>query len=381
MAKAKYSYNETRKEWSTKIWDGTFTPDGKKRRKTLSSKKSSADLERKVNEFKEQMKDNKGLVFSNYMFLEYAYHWLEVAKSAKEKNTQAMYQNVIRVHFDFLADVPLTEIRHSHFQQAINNQLDHPRTCKNIDITFKQVIKMAIRDRILPKSAYDDICLDISLPTYQKTEKRPLTDVEKQAVKAVELDEKKMAFLMLLYFCGLRRGEALALTRFDFDFKNKRVNITKNLIFVNGIPEIKPYPKSHNGVRKVPMPDELVKKIQKFVESSDGGPLFTMRNGQLMTKSSYDRMWESILTALNQAVGYNPWSRNRGLPPIQDLTAHIFRHNYCTELCYRIPELSTKMIAKMLGDSEKMVLEVYSHIVDEKEDVFDVINSTLSLAK
>jgi hypothetical protein len=40
--------------------------------------------------------------------------------------------------------------------------------------------------------------------------------------------------------------------------------------------------------------------------------------------------------------------------------------------------LSTKMIAKLLGDDERMVLEVYSHIVDEKENVAETINKVFT---
>ena len=54
--------------------------------------------------------------------------------------------------------------------------------------------------------------------------------------------------------------------------------------------------------------------------------------------------------------------------PITDLTAHVFRHTYCTNLCYQIPMISIKKIAEMLGDTERMVMEVYNHIVLDKED-------------
>ena len=52
-----------------------------------------------------------------------------------------------------------------------------------------------------------------------------------------------------------------------------------------------------------------------------------------------------------------------------DMTAHMCRHNYCTRLCYEIPKISTKKIAELMGDTEQMVLKVYSHILDEKEDL------------
>ncbi len=95
--------------------------------------------------------------------------------------------------------------------------------------------------------------------------------------------------------------------------------------------------------------------------------------------SIYRRMWDSIVTALNVAAGYNPNAKkNRGEKPITGLTAHIFRHNFCTELCYQIPAISTKMIARLLGDDERMVLDVYSHILAEKENVAETLNKAFS---
>ena len=94
----------------------------------------------------------------------------------------------------------------------------------------------------------------------------------------------------------------------------------------------------------------------------------------MMTKSSYRRMWERIINKMNRAAG-----GTENLYVIHDLTAHIFRHNYCTELCYQIPAISTKKIAELLGDTEKMVIDVYSHIVEEKENVQEVVKTAIAL--
>ena len=56
MAKAKYIKN-SRGEYETKIWDGTYNTDGSKHRKRLVSKKSSADLERQVNQLKNDVEN------------------------------------------------------------------------------------------------------------------------------------------------------------------------------------------------------------------------------------------------------------------------------------------------------------------------------------
>lgn len=369
MAKAKYQKN-SRGEYEAKIWDGTYNKDGSKHRKRIATKKSSAELERLVDDFKKKVSNADVVTFSDVTFTEYANEWLNISKTAREKNTRIAYQNVINVHLSFLSDIPLTEVTHSHFQQAINNQIDHPPTCEKIYITFRQIIKNAIRDKILPKGSFDDICEDIALPKMIKKEKRPLTANEKAAFrKALTiLDDRKRAFLLLLYYCGLRRGEALALTKDDFDFVNQELKITNAIIFPAEKGEIKPYPKSDNGIRTIPMTDTLIDGIRNYVESrQDGEMLFHTKTYHLMTKQGYKRMWESILYTMNKVAEEN----------INGLTAHIFRHNFCTELCYNIPEISTKSIAKLLGDNEKMVLEVYSHILERKENISSTIKKSL----
>lgn len=375
MAKAKYTYNEKRKEWYTLVYDGTFTPSGMKHRKRISSKKSSADLEKKVIAFKQELSEKGSARACPYTFGQYAQIWLTTNKATKEQNTRRMYEGILSSCFNSINHIPLVNITHSNFQTCINEKIDHPRTCQQLSITFKQIIRMAVRDRYLPRSAVEDILMDISLPKYRKPQKRPLSDIEKQAIEAADLDERKRAFISILYYTGLRKSEALALTPDDFDWDSQTVSISKAWINNVNTPSIKPYPKSDNGIRVVPIPDVAVKYIKPFAESSSGY-LFHGSGNKLMTETSYKTMWSSILTSLNVAVGYNYQQKKpKPVRPIQGLTAHIFRHNYCTELCYQVPVISTKKIAQLMGDTEKMVLEVYSHIKEDNEDVTTAINS------
>lgn len=373
MAKAKYSYNPDRKEWYTLVYDGTLTKTGAKHRKWISSKKSSADLEKKVNEFKQSLKDGF-IETSNITFGEYSQSWFDLYKSSKEINTQRMYKTCVFKYLTPLDSIRLVDIKHSHFQAIINQNMEHPKTCKNIKLAFSQIIKSAVRDRILPHSAIEELTTDISLPKYQKPRKRALTQSERQAMIDADLDDRKRAFITILYYCGLRRGEALALTSEDFDFKNNTVSISKVIVFNNNAPELKPYPKSDNGIRSVPLHKDAVAILKPYVDKCKGF-LFKGQEKPLMTETAYKRMWESIIVSMNMALGYNPQAKkNRGEKPIQGLTAHIFRHNFCTQLCYQIPKITTKKIAQLMGDTEKVVLDVYSHMLDEQENVSDAID-------
>lgn len=375
MAKAKYTAN-SRGEWETKIWDGTYNADGSKHRKRLVSKKSSADLERQVNQLKKEVDNGQYVQSIDITFLEYARSWLKTKKAAREMNTRKMYENIIETHLSFLEDVRLCDIRNSHLQLAINNALDKPRTCQQIEVTFKQIMKMAVTDNYIGSGMYDKICSDINLPKYIKKEKRPLTPTEKEAITQADFTDREKAFVYIIYTCGLRRGEALALSKFDFKSEGDKysVSITKTLIFPNNASEIKPMPKTDHGFRTIPIPAKTSAFLKQYIAALPGTYLFTCRDGSNMTHSAYVKMWGSIVRKMNYAAGGTD-----AFPVITNLTAHIFRHNYCTNLCYQVPAISVKKIAQLMGDTEKMVLDVYNHIMDEKEDAAAVVNDILAL--
>ena len=88
MATKKYKLND-RGYYEAKVWDGTYTASGAKHRKTLRSKKSSADLERQVMEFKAKV-NGTPVAEINLTFGEYSHKWLDLYKSNKELNTQRM---------------------------------------------------------------------------------------------------------------------------------------------------------------------------------------------------------------------------------------------------------------------------------------------------
>lgn len=365
MAVAKYKKNN-RGYYEAKIWDGTYNTDGSKHRLSIRSKLSSADLERKVNDFKNNLSNDEPVAVITLG--EYADKWFSLYAQNKEMNTRKMYMATIKYLYP-ISDVRLPDLRHSHLQQIVNLNAEHPKTCKNIKVLYTQLIKSAIRDRYLPHRALEELTADISMPKYQKPLKRALSESEIKAMHDADLSPMKRTYVTLLYYTGIRRGEALALTPNDFDFDNRTLTISKTIIFDGNNPILKPYPKSDNGMRVIPLSEPCISILKKYVSDCEGY-LFKGQNRPLMTESAYKRMWQSIVTSMNVALGYNPNAKkDKSEKPITKLTAHRFRHNFCTQLCYQIPSISTKMIARLMGDTEKVVLEVYSHILEEKEDV------------
>lgn len=373
MASAKYKVGEDG-FFRTKIWDGTYNPDGSKHRKSLSSKKSSADLEKQVRKLKENVTNGLSVQPTEVTILEYARTWMKTYKAVRENNTRAMYSNVIEKHLIALEGIKLQDLRRIHFQTVINNALEKPRTCQQISLTFRQLIHSAIRDKYLPASAYDDICSSIDMPKYSPSEKRPLYPKEVEAIKSADLSTRERAFVYIIYGCGLRRGEVLALKKdLDIDLKQATLTVRQAIEFVGNNPAFKD-PKSYNGFRTVPIPPFVREYLETYIPTVKGAYLIPKNDGGLLTKSGYDKMWAQIASKMNLAAG-----GTKELKVIYGFTAHTFRHNYCTNLCYQIPAISIKKIAQLLGDTEAMVINVYNHIKEEKEDVEEVVKTAIAL--
>nr|WP_296470490.1 site-specific integrase [uncultured Acetatifactor sp.] len=112
----------------------------------------------------------------------------------------------------------------------------------------------------------------------------------------------------------------------------------------------------------VPIPSNVLPFLQEYCRCLNRSRPFCTAGKDIMTKSSYVKLWAGIRQKMESP----------------DLTAHIFRHNYCTNLCYQIPTVSIKKIAELLGDNEKMVIEVYNHIILDKEDAQKAVELALN---
>lgn len=73
----------------------------------------------------------------------------------------------------------------------------------------------------------------------------------------------------MLYWCGLRMGELLALTRQDFDFEKKTVHISKSYQRISG-EDVISEPKTPKSNRVIQMPDFLVDEISDYYNSLYG---------------------------------------------------------------------------------------------------------------
>lgn len=342
-----------------------YTDDGKPKRRVLYGR-TILELDNKVAEFKSLQ--NKGIIIDDQSLTveAWAKKWLELYKQDKAYNTYAMYKNALETHIiPQIGAIRLSALKKHNLQEILNNLVNDGklRSAEIVRLTLRQIIHQAICQEYL----YKDVSVGLSLPKHIKPQKRALTDAELELIKSANLSPKERIFLDILYYTGLRKGEALALTVGDIDLVNKTLTVNKNLVFVGNTSQIKPSPKSDAGNRTLPLPSPLIKSLAAYIKQLDNMYLFTqLTNSNLMSKSSFRRFWDDLIDKLNIAAGGEACTRKSGIRFIApDITPHLFRHTYATNLYYA--DIDVKTAQYLLGHSSiQMTMDIYTHLDDSK---------------
>lgn len=315
-------------------------------------------------------------------FPEYAERWLGLVRPNLGIRTVEMYEDAVRKLNALIGDKTLSRLTRDDLQIALNAQADHPRTQEILYITLKQIFDSAVDNELI----YKNPSKGLSRVSYKAQEKRALTDAEVAAVRSGCLDPEEQLYVDILYYCGLRREEALALSIYDINRRKWTMQIHNVLVLKSDdTSELKECPKTPAGDRVLPIPLPLQASLGKHLDSLGGTSyLFTRRKapGCLHTKSSYRRMWERILLKLNAAAGgvnqYNKVTCRTEIiiNMVPGLTAHVFRHNYATMLYKK--GVPVKQAQILLGHSNVMTtLAIYTHL--DKDSVnHDLVNSVFS---
>ena len=117
----------------------------------------------------------------------------------------------------------------------------------------------------------------------------------------------------MLYWCGLRLGELLALTAGDFDIENKLVRINKSCQRINGVDVITD-PKTPKSIRKIQMPDFLVDEMQDYFAT-------------IYNLGPDDRIFP-----LNKSYMHNEMTRGSKNAGVKRIRIHDLRHSHVSLL-------------------------------------------------
>lgn len=164
---------------------------------------------------------------------------------------------------------------------------------------------------------------------------------------------------------GIRRGEMLGLKWEDVNLKKKVVNINKSLVMVknrddadnkNKLHWILKAPKTHNGIRKVPLNQKAVNAIKALSE------IYQNRNikDQFIARTRHGNPiggtgMRSLLDNMIELAGIN-----------KELTVHQLRHTFASRALKA--GINIEMVSKWLGHSSTNVTyNTYIHMFEEEK--------------
>lgn len=175
---------------------------------------------------------------------------------------------------------------------------------------------------------------------------RAITDEERQLI--LETPHRMQLAALLMLFCGLRRGEALAVEASDIS--DDALIVRRSVYFVGNRPVVSS-PKTSAGFRTVPIPPVLRPFLRDLT-----GLITPGKNSSYLTEQAFQRGWESYQKALSAAAGH----------PVR-IRAHDLRHSYCTMLRDAGVDIHQAIIWMGHAD-EKMILRVYDHPGKAREE-------------
>lgn len=343
----------------------TVTLDGKKYYLYGETQK---ELDNKKYQLLSDYRQNHLIKTSSMPLKDYCTSWYQSHQKCRNANTRDMYYYSIYPHIiPELGHIPINKVTRSDIQGLINNLIDHPHTCHKIMNTLRQIFDEAIEDDLI----YKNPCTKIRVPKIIVNNVPPFSKAEKKAIQAAELLPEDRAFINVLLAFGCRRGEALALMRSDFDFTAQTVILQRSVTFDKNTPVINPYMKTKSSRRTLHIPKPFLDYFRSYVSSCSGLYLFTMKNGNLVSKSSYVKKWNRIQKAIETALyGDNPLAKNSG----RKITAVVFRHDFCTKLYYS--GISRKKAVEIMGHaSHQMIEKVYAALDEQQEKSADKIDA------
>lgn len=157
----------------------------------------------------------------------------------------------------------------------------------------------------------------------------------------------------LMFFTGLRIGEALTLQLKDYDGKNIYVNGTLN--YIVGERKSNGTPKTKASYRVVSLPDRIITLLDGYIYANKitdkNTFLFTNAHGKLTSTYTFN----NSLAIVCKQVGIE-----------KEVTSHWFRHSYITTLTKM--NIPLKAIMDRVGHSDPdTTLKIYNHVTSKQK--------------
>jgi integrase len=230
-------------------------------------------------------------------------------------------------------------------------------TMSVIQTELKMILAFGVRNQLIHESPF--LARTVSDKNQRKEEVEYWTPKEfAQFIDRVD-NPIYAAFFKTLYWTGIRRGEAIALTCGDIDLVNGTLRVNKTY---NSALKTTTSPKTRNSYRVVQLTDDMRTTLKTLVMA-------------WQTKDDYEDGANLFGFSHPISVDGLAWCFHRAarLAGVKQIKVHALRHSHVSLLIHM--GFSPFEIAKRMGHSVSMVQDVYGHwFTDSQNDMTARLN-------
>lgn len=248
-------------------------------------------------------------------------------KNITNKSIEMYQQKLNNYIIPEIGSMRLCDVRDTHLKRLLNKANTSFSTAQKVKIVVQAMFRQARKSRLIQ---YDP-AEDLELPKAPKGTHRSITAPERAAIIEVAKQHYAGLYVLLLLYCGLRPGEAIALQWKDIDMNKHLVHVQKAL--ESGTTgEIKG-PKSESGNQDLPIPQILWEKIKSEQRGSFEPVLIQPLGRKMHTPSSIGDAWNNFKRELDIYMGAEVY-RSQIIHSVValDLVPYCLRRTYCTDL-------------------------------------------------
>lgn len=251
-----------------------------------------------------------------------------------------------------------------------------------------QILSSALQQAVYWQIVPENPCKRVKPPKNIKDNNEKITDTKinyynEEQTKLLfdiivdELAKYKVATYIAI-FCGLRVGEILGLTWNDIDFENKTMVINKSRSHTKESGMFTKYPKNKTSIRKLNIPDILVKQLQEYkvslnAEKASCGDLWSEewdKTPWILTQWNGEGMYHNTLTSwitktikkYNRNIDANEDipKEEKEIHKLPVISFHKLRHTSATLLIGQNTDIRT--VSARLGHAQtSTTMNIYVH--------------------
>ena len=351
----------TKRERKRNVWEITVNvgkdENGIRRRKSSTvygtkaqAQKRLEDWVKKVEEARERGRD---ILVGDWLRTWHREHVVPRLRIKKQERYWDIIEQNLVPH---LGEIPLSDLAPRDIEHAYRCLLADgydPRTIRLMNCVMSGACKYAVRREKVDRN----VAALVDLPPVTKREVIPpeIETVQRLLALAEAEDHPLLAFLFVLTYTGMRKGELWALTWRRVDLAAGVIRVVEGTVRTKKQGNVESRPKTDKGVRSIDLPDVAVDflrdhRARRGQEVERDDLVYPGPDGNLMPETTMMR-W---LKELGARVG------------APEITFHAFRHFHAS-VCLEDDENALATSRRLGHGSITTTMDVYDHLMKGRQ--------------